>query len=170
MSRPLGTPIFRNAKKGRDVWLALRSDSIQKNLVIQGLLVMVLSAVSVSWGLETLGLPLDWSTLAVGVVWGAAAIVVVSAAGSVAYGVAFGVSIGTAFGVASGVAVDHADLSLAVPRVSTAWRSVSIIFWKPVGNPVPIPNGSCCVPLSRAGATSSFKSLYNYVESNRRLP
>lgn len=77
-------------------------NSIQRQLLFQGLVLTVVTLLVVSIIFETIGVPVDWFSVAFGVVVGA-------------YGVAFGVAVGERLGVARGVAFGMAlGVALAV--------------------------------------------------------
>jgi hypothetical protein len=106
---------YRKAS-GRDLLPAVREDPVQRNLVLQGLLLTVLTLLALAASLQGLGVPFSWAGMTIGVyslvafsigmgqVQGVGAGVASGVAGTVAGGMAVGVAIGTATGVASGVA------------------------------------------------------------------
>jgi AAA+ ATPase superfamily predicted ATPase len=87
-----------NWRKGLEL---LRQNPIQRQLLIQGLVLTVFTPVVVSLILETIGVRVYWF----GVVGSVAACVAVGVAVCVTFGVAVGVAFGVAVGVTGGVAV-----------------------------------------------------------------
>ncbi|NEP08714.1 MAG: ATP-binding protein [Symploca sp. SIO2C1] len=87
-----------NWRKG---WELLRQNAIQRQLLIQGLALTVVTPLLLGLLLQEIAFSIDWFRMAGGV----AISVFFCVAGSVAGGVAFGVSSGVAFGVAIGVAI-----------------------------------------------------------------
>ncbi|MBN4007030.1 ATP-binding protein [Nostoc sp. LPT] len=86
-----------NSRKG---WELLRQNAIQRQLLLQGLVLTVITPLAVGLFFQAVNVPVNWFGVAVGVAFGVA----VGVAGGVAFGVAFGVAVGVAFGVAGGVA------------------------------------------------------------------
>ncbi|WP_427159221.1 AAA family ATPase [Aliinostoc sp. HNIBRCY26] len=95
-----------NWRKGLEL---LRKNPIQRQLLLQGLVLTVITPVSVGLILQVFNFHVDWFGVAVGVAVGVtvgvAVGVVVGVAGGVAGGVAVGVVVGVAVGVTVGVAV-----------------------------------------------------------------
>ncbi|QYX32625.1 AAA family ATPase [Sphaerospermopsis torques-reginae] len=98
-----------NWSKGIEI---LRKNSIQRQLLFQGVVLTIIAPILIGLFLELLGLRIDWFgvavcvavCVAVGVAYGVLGGVAVGVAVGVAFGVAFGVLGGVAFGVAYGVA------------------------------------------------------------------
>ena len=85
-------------------WELLRQNSIQGRFLLQGLILTIVAPVSLGVIIGGIGVPFNWSSLAVGM---AIAVVIdsaVSVVGGVAVGIAVGVVIGVIFGLAFGVA------------------------------------------------------------------
>ena len=80
-------------------WQAVRQDSIQRHLALQGILLTIILPFASGTFLHWLGIPIAWFGVVVGVVLG----VVLGVALGVALGVVLGVVIGVAFGVVVGV-------------------------------------------------------------------
>ncbi len=103
-----GGYIPANEMNWRKALELLRQNPIQRQLLLQGLALTVVTPLVLSSLLEPIGFHIDWSDIAGGVMLGVAVGVAFSAAGSVALGVAAGVALGVAFTVpftvASGVA------------------------------------------------------------------
>jgi AAA+ ATPase superfamily predicted ATPase len=91
-----------NWRKGLEL---LRQNAIQRQLLLQGLVLTVIIPLALCRLLEQIGLEINWAGVAFGVAGGVA----FGVAGGVADGVAFGVAGGVAFGVAFGVAVGVAN-------------------------------------------------------------
>ncbi|WP_017715251.1 AAA family ATPase [Kamptonema formosum] len=86
-----------NLRKG---WELLRQNRIERNLLLQGLILTVVTPLAAGAFLEQIGVPVDWRGVALGVGLG----VGLGMASGVALGVALGVASGVALGVASGLA------------------------------------------------------------------
>ncbi|NMF63500.1 AAA family ATPase [Brasilonema octagenarum] len=88
----------------QEKWELLRQNPIQRNLLIQGLVLTVVTPLTLAWLLQQIGVDINWYDVALGVALGVAYSVALGVAYSVALGVAGGVALGVAFGVALGVA------------------------------------------------------------------
>jgi hypothetical protein len=86
-------------------WELLRQNSNQRQLLIQGLLLTLISSSILSLLLQEIRVPLDWRGVAVGVAFGIVESVLVSLAFGVVGGVGAGVAVGVVGGVGSGVVV-----------------------------------------------------------------
>jgi hypothetical protein len=99
-----------NWRKG---WELVRQNSIQRNLLVQGLVLIVVTPRFLGGFLQQLHIPIDWSGVAwgvaSGVAWGVALGVALGVVSGVALGVALGVVSGVALGVVSGVAFNVAS-------------------------------------------------------------
>jgi AAA+ ATPase superfamily predicted ATPase len=80
-------------------WELLRQNPIQRQLLLQGLALTVVTPLALGTILQQIGVPLDWS----GVSWGMMSGVGVGVAAGVEFGVAVGVELGVTGGVVSGV-------------------------------------------------------------------
>ncbi|MBY5310423.1 AAA family ATPase [Aphanizomenon flos-aquae CCAP 1446/1C] len=106
-------PLKINLSKGLDI---LVQNFVQRQLLLQGVVLTIITPILISLFLQELGLRVDWSgvafgvavavtfSVAIAVAFGVAERVVVAVAGSVAFGVAFGVVGGVVGGVAVAVA------------------------------------------------------------------
>lgn len=90
-------PYSMNWRKGLKI---LRTNSVQRSLLVQGIFVTIIMPALVSLGLSYLGILINWFSVAFGVAFGVA----LGVAFSIAFGVALGVAFGMAFGVAGGIA------------------------------------------------------------------
>ncbi len=99
-------PGYRDAR-GRDILTALREDPVQRNLVLQGLLLALLTPPALGAVLQAVGVPLIWASVTRGIAFGVAGGAVLGATLGVAFGVAggvvFGVTLGMAFGVGASI-------------------------------------------------------------------
>ena len=82
----------------------LLRNSVNRQLLLQGVLLTEVTAVLIALGLARLQIPISWGGVAGGVTVGVAVGVALGVAGGVALGVAGGVALGVAVGVAVGVA------------------------------------------------------------------
>ncbi|MEG3959411.1 ATP-binding protein, partial [Microcoleus sp. herbarium2] len=87
-----GESNLQEAKTWPEKWEWLRHNSVQRQLILQALMLIIVIPVGLSRFFEEIGVSIDWS----GVAWGVAS--------GVAFGVGWGVGWGEAFGVAWGVA------------------------------------------------------------------
>ncbi|UNU25016.1 ATP-binding protein [Microcoleus vaginatus] len=88
-----GKSNLQDAKTWREKWDWLRQNSVQRQLILQALMLIIVIPVGLSRLFEEIGVSIDWSGVALGVAWG------------VAFGVAWGVAWGVARAVASGLAL-----------------------------------------------------------------
>ncbi len=93
----------------RKAWKLLQQNPIQRQLLLQGLLLTVVTPPVLGLIFQNLGFPIDWLGVAFGVASGVAFGVASGVASGVALGVALGVAFGVALGVASGVALGVAS-------------------------------------------------------------
>jgi hypothetical protein len=114
-------PRYRRAT-GRDFLIALRQDSMQRNLALQGLLLAVLVPLLLAAGLQVLGVPVHEGSIVAGVlvsVMGfAMAIVMLGAVGFAVLGMVFSAAGGMGTGVASGVILGMMAGAIAVVMVN----------------------------------------------------
>ena len=82
-----GESNLRDAKTWRENWEWLRQNSVQRQLILQAWMLIIVIPVGLSRIFEEIGVSIGWSGVALGV----------------ALGVAFGVALGVAFGVALGL-------------------------------------------------------------------
>ena len=90
-----------NVRKGLQI---LRENAIQRQLLLQGIILTLTVPTSFCWVLEQFGFVIDWAGVAIGVAVGLAVGVVYGVAVGVAFGVAIGVAVGAVYGVAVGFA------------------------------------------------------------------
>lgn len=90
-------PYQMNPTKGSKI---LREDSVQRLLLLQGILLTIVMPLVLCWLLGIVGISIDWIRVTVGIGVG----VVGSVVSGIVYGVAFGVSGSAALGIFSGVA------------------------------------------------------------------
>ncbi|WP_200888891.1 hypothetical protein, partial [Aphanizomenon flos-aquae] len=83
-----------NWSKGIEI---LRQNSIQRQLLFQGVVLTIITPTLICFCLQELGLRVDWVGVAFGVPVSVAVGVAVGVAGDVAYGVLCGVAFGVAF-------------------------------------------------------------------------
>jgi hypothetical protein len=91
----------------------LRQNSIQPLFLFQGLMLTIVAPVSLGVIVLGIGVPLDWSRLAVGIAIALVISLALSLVGGVAVGMAVGVVMGGVFGLAFGVA-DRVTIGLAL--------------------------------------------------------
>ncbi|MBD1815126.1 ATP-binding protein [Microcoleus vaginatus DQ-U2] len=103
-----GESNLKDAKTWREKWEWLRHNSVQRQLILQALMLIIVIPVGLSRFFEEIGISIGWSGVALGVASGVASGVAFGVALGVASGVASGVAFGVAFGVALGVARDVA--------------------------------------------------------------
>lgn len=87
-------------RKGIEI---LRQNSVQRQLLFQGVVLTIITSILICSFLEVLGLHIDWQNVVVSVAGGMAVGVAFSITFGVAVGVAGGVAFGVAFGVVGGV-------------------------------------------------------------------
>ena len=115
--------IRRARRRFGDVNLStLRNDSVQRNLEVQGLGLVVIVPTASIWCMQRLelGLPVDWGGVAEGLTVGVATSVAVSMSGGSIGGVARGVVVGVAAGIVVGVVVGAAASALLAVFVGVA--------------------------------------------------
>lgn len=99
-----GTVKYKRENRNLRVFLQLlRDDAVQRNLLVQGLLLIPLTAITFSLLLQQAGIPIYWFGIAFGIILGMAAGVVGSMTSNVTFGVAYGVAGGAAVSLAGGV-------------------------------------------------------------------
>ena len=98
-----GESNFKDAKTWREKWEWLRQNSVQCQLTLQALMLIIIIPVGSNRFFEEIGVSIDWFSMALGVAFGVALGVAFGVASGVASGVALGVALGVASGVASGV-------------------------------------------------------------------
>jgi hypothetical protein len=96
-----GKPGYRYIDECTNGIDALRNDPVQRRLVLQALIAVIITVSGVAWVLSVLGVPISWLALTIGVVFG----VLVSVEEGVTFSVAGGVVFGVAGGVTGGVAI-----------------------------------------------------------------
>jgi AAA+ ATPase superfamily predicted ATPase len=89
-------PLEMNWRKG---WDLLRQNAVQRELLLQGLLLTVFTPLVLAWLRQNLGISINWGDVALAVTGGVAGGVAGSMAGGVVYGVAGSVVFGVAFGL-----------------------------------------------------------------------
>jgi AAA+ ATPase superfamily predicted ATPase len=102
-------------------WELLRQNPIQRQLLLQGLALTVVTPLALRTILQQIGVPLDWS----GVSWGMVLGMAVGVAAGVELGVAFGVELGVAVGLVSGVT---AGVAVGLVSGVTAGVAVGVAF------------------------------------------
>ena len=115
-----GESNLQDAKTWRERWEWWRQNSVQCQLILQALVLIIVIPVVSSKLFGEIDISIDWSGVAFGVAWSVALGVVSGVVSGVAFGVAFGVVSGVMSGAGSGVA-----WSLVLPWAGVAWSVAS---------------------------------------------
>ena len=99
-----GKPEYFGARGRKAATETLRSDSVRRNLMMQAVLCVCLTAPAISGLLSVIGVPVAWTWVLVGVILG----LVTSAASGIAMGMVNGVVLGIFVGVAFGITISVA--------------------------------------------------------------
>ena len=137
-----GESNLKDAKTWREKWEWLRQNSVQRQLILQALMLIIVIPVGLSRFLEEIGIYIYWFGVAfgvaLGVASGVASGVALGVASGVAWGVAWGVAFGVALGVASGVAIARPENWLfALPFTLLQRQQLNRQF--PHITPLPLP-------------------------------
>ncbi len=101
-----GESSLQDAKTWREKWKWLRQNSVQRQLILQSFVLIIVIPIGFNLLLEQIGVPINWSNVGLGVAWGVGLVawgVGLGVAYGVGLGVAYGVLLGMTYGVASGV-------------------------------------------------------------------